>query len=202
LRSKVHVAQRTHVAEKLFFGVRSERNFVQQEPFIDDRQVDSAKKQSEPLVMLMMASAPARGVSAQSRVSRIFFNPTCLGVFQQHAPMPLKNSPNGSSAAFTPRVFHQNGSTLLKKPFQSTRPSKIKANLADLDTLQSLYLSRELAAEKNEERRVELIEAIRHGSAATWKHFNLHGEFDFSDERMVDSMGLAALPKNQAFEQG
>jgi hypothetical protein len=30
--------------------------------------------------------------------------------------------------------------TLLKKPFQSTQPSKIKANLADLTTLQSLYL--------------------------------------------------------------
>ena len=35
----------------------------------------------------------------------------------------------------------------------------------------------------------------RNGSTATWKHFNLHREFDFSDERMVDSMGLA-LPKN------
>jgi TnpA family transposase len=63
-----------------------------------------------------------------------------------------------------------------------------------------LYLSRELAAEKNEKRRTELIEAIRHGSAATWQHCNLHGEFDFSDERMVDSMGLSALPKNPAFE--
>jgi Domain of unknown function (DUF4158) len=30
--------------------------------------------------------------------------------------------------------------TLLKRPFQSTRPSKIRANLADLDTLQTLYL--------------------------------------------------------------
>jgi len=30
--------------------------------------------------------------------------------------------------------------TLLKRPFQSTKPSKIRANLADLDTLQSLYL--------------------------------------------------------------
>lgn len=58
-----------------------------------------------------------------------------------------------------------------------------------------LYLSQELASEKNEERRAELIEAIRNGSVATWKHFNLHGEFDFSDERMVDSMGLA-VPKN------
>ncbi len=58
-----------------------------------------------------------------------------------------------------------------------------------------LYLSRELATEKNEDRRVQLIEAIRNGSVATWAHFNLHGEFDFSDERMVDSIGLA-LPKN------
>ena len=62
-----------------------------------------------------------------------------------------------------------------------------------------LYLSRELIAEKNEERRTELIKAIRNGSAATWKHFNLHGEFDFSDERMVDSMGLA-FSKNFEFE--
>ena len=58
-----------------------------------------------------------------------------------------------------------------------------------------LYLSQELATEKNEKRRAELIEAIRNGSVATWKHFNLHGEFDFSDERMVDSMGLD-VPKN------
>jgi hypothetical protein len=58
-----------------------------------------------------------------------------------------------------------------------------------------LYLSQELATEKNEKRRAELIEAIRNSSVATWKHFNLHGEFDFSDERMVDSMGLA-VPKN------
>ena len=62
-----------------------------------------------------------------------------------------------------------------------------------------LFLSREMAMEKNEKRRAELIEAIRNGSAATWKHYNLHGEFDFSDEQIVDSMGLA-VPKNPAFE--
>lgn len=64
-----------------------------------------------------------------------------------------------------------------------------------------LYLSRQLAAEENEERRAELIEAIRNGSAAIWKHFNLHGEFDFSDERLIDSIGLA-LPKKSTFETG
>jgi hypothetical protein len=53
-----------------------------------------------------------------------------------------------------------------------------------------LYLSRLLAEEKDEERRTALLEAVRNGSAATWAHFNLHGEFDFSDERMVDSMNL------------
>ena len=64
-----------------------------------------------------------------------------------------------------------------------------------------LYLSQELATEKNEKRRAELIEAIRNGSVATWKHFNLHGEFDFSDERMVDSMGLE-VPKKTGLEIG
>jgi hypothetical protein len=24
----------------------------------------------------------------------------------------------------------------------------------------------------------------------TWKHINLHGEYDFSDEKMLDSVGL------------
>jgi hypothetical protein len=58
-----------------------------------------------------------------------------------------------------------------------------------------LYLSQLLAEEKNEERRTVLLEAVRNGSAATWAHFNLHGEFDFSDKRMVDSMNLTP-PKN------
>ena len=58
-----------------------------------------------------------------------------------------------------------------------------------------LYLSRELAAEKNEERKAKLLEAIENGSVMTWAHFNLHGEFDFSDEKMQDSIGLVS-PKN------
>lgn len=39
------------------------------------------------------------------------------------------------------------------------------------------------------------IEAVRTGSISTWKHVNLHGEYDFPDEKMVDSVGLAS-PKN------
>ena len=31
---------------------------------------------------------------------------------------------------------------------------------------------------------------------AAWKHVNLNGEYDFSDEKMEDSVGLEATPKN------
>ena len=60
-----------------------------------------------------------------------------------------------------------------------------------------LYLSRELANEKNEIRKADLLEAIRNGSVVTWAHFNLHGEFDFSDEKMMDSVGLLSPKKKQ-----
>jgi hypothetical protein len=44
-------------------------------------------------------------------------------------------------------------------------------------------------------RSAALIEAIRNGSVATWAHFNPHGEFDFSGERMVYSIGLTPPQK-------
>ena len=58
-----------------------------------------------------------------------------------------------------------------------------------------LYLTRELANEKNEFLKAELLAAIRNGSVVTWAHFNLHGEFDFSDGKMVDSVGLVSPKK-------
>ena len=58
-----------------------------------------------------------------------------------------------------------------------------------------LYLSRMYSAMTDDAKKTELLNAIRHGSIATYGHLNLHGEFDFSDERMLDSIGLA-LPKN------
>lgn len=53
-----------------------------------------------------------------------------------------------------------------------------------------LYLAKELGKENNEERKSELIEAIRNDSVMRWSHFNLHGEYDFSDKKMIDSIGL------------
>jgi hypothetical protein len=56
--------------------------------------------------------------------------------------------------------------------------------------LNSPDLSRELNALDDAERKAELIDAIRNGSVMTWEHINLHGEYDFSDEKMLDSVGL------------
>jgi hypothetical protein len=34
--------------------------------------------------------------------------------------------------------------------------------------------------------------AVRHGSVGTWQHLNLHGEYDFADEKLQDSIRLHA----------
>lgn len=53
-----------------------------------------------------------------------------------------------------------------------------------------LYLSKEIKKETDDERKQELIDTIKNDSAMRWSHFNLGGEYDFSDEKMVDSVGL------------
>ena len=57
-----------------------------------------------------------------------------------------------------------------------------------------LYLSQKIAEEKNPERKREVIDAIKNGSVVTWRHINLHGEYDFSEEKLQDSIGLK-VPK-------
>lgn len=67
-----------------------------------------------------------------------------------------------------------------------------------------LYLTQKLVEAESEERRQELLLAVRNGSVATWQHINLHGEYDFSDEKLQDSIGLHA-PKilaAQGMEKG
>ena len=62
-----------------------------------------------------------------------------------------------------------------------------------------LVLSRQVLGEGDQEQKVELLEAIRNGSVAAWGHINLQGEFDFSDEKMQDSVGLT-VPKKPLFD--
>jgi TnpA family transposase len=55
-----------------------------------------------------------------------------------------------------------------------------------------LYLAQKLSDEENLVRKAELMESIQKGSVATWRHINLHGEYDFSEEKMQDTVGLKA----------
>jgi hypothetical protein len=54
---------------------------------------------------------------------------------------------------------------------------------------------------QTEERRADLMESIKHGSVVSWQHINLHGEYDFSDDKLQDTVGLN-LPKIVGFLQG
>ena len=55
-----------------------------------------------------------------------------------------------------------------------------------------LYLTQKIAETGSEEERQALITAIRNGSVASWQHVNLIGEYDFSEEKLCDSIGLSA----------
>ena len=56
-----------------------------------------------------------------------------------------------------------------------------------------LYLTQKIAQASSEEKKQELLTSIRNGSPVTWQHINLHGEYDFSDEKLQDSVGLNPL---------
>ena len=62
-----------------------------------------------------------------------------------------------------------------------------------------LYLSQKIADESDEDRRQNLIASVRNGSVVSWQHVNLHGEYDFSDEKLQDSVGLH-VPKILEFD--
>ena len=53
-----------------------------------------------------------------------------------------------------------------------------------------LYLSQKLEDIKDTSSREALLEALAHGSAVSWRHLNLLGEYDFSQEKLPDSVGI------------
>jgi hypothetical protein len=55
-------------------------------------------------------------------------------------------------------------------------------------------LTQKLAEIKDPVKREEFPQAVAHGSAAAWGHVNLLGEYDLSEERQRDSIGIQ-LPK-------
>jgi TnpA family transposase len=56
-----------------------------------------------------------------------------------------------------------------------------------------LYLTHKLTkADKTEQEK--LLKALKEGSIITWRHINFYGEYDFSEEKLKDSIGFN-LPK-------
>jgi TnpA family transposase len=53
-----------------------------------------------------------------------------------------------------------------------------------------VYLSQKLAEETDDILREKMIDVIRNGSVITWQHLNLHGEYDFSEKKIKDSVGF------------
>ncbi len=47
------------------------------------------------------------------------------------------------------------------------------------------------------ESRESIINAVAAGSVVSWQHINLLGEYDFSEEKLQDSVGIRT-PKNLA----
>jgi TnpA family transposase len=53
-----------------------------------------------------------------------------------------------------------------------------------------LYLSQKLARTETKEAKDHLMSAITTHSVVSWAHINLLGEYDFSDEKLQDSVGI------------
>lgn len=56
-----------------------------------------------------------------------------------------------------------------------------------------LYLARQLEKANAEVEKENLRHIIRHHSPMTWAHINMLGEYDFSDEKLKDSVGILPL---------
>ena len=61
-----------------------------------------------------------------------------------------------------------------------------------------MYLTQKLKRTENEENRERLLPAVKNHSPISWAHINLLGEYDFSEERMQDSLGVLAYQKVEA----
>jgi hypothetical protein len=60
-----------------------------------------------------------------------------------------------------------------------------------------LYLTQKIAEAPDTETRTALLASVAAGSAVSWRHINLLGEYDFSDEKLRDSVGIRP-PKSLA----
>jgi TnpA family transposase len=53
-----------------------------------------------------------------------------------------------------------------------------------------LYLSQKLADTEDSASREAFVKAVANGSAVSWRHINFLGEYDFSEEKLQDTVGI------------
>src|SRR6476620_817988 len=63
-----------------------------------------------------------------------------------------------------------------------------------------LYLSQKLEDTEDAASREAFLEAVANGSAVSWQHINLLGEYDFSDDKLQDTVGIK--PQNSRTKGG
>ena len=61
-----------------------------------------------------------------------------------------------------------------------------------------LPLSQKIAEESDSEKQYSMLRSVAAGSVVSWRHINLLGEYDFSEEKLRDSFGIKP-PKNHRF---
>ena len=55
-----------------------------------------------------------------------------------------------------------------------------------------LYLSQKIVNAPSAAHKKEILDAVQNGSIVAWRHINFYGEYDFSDEKLRDSVGVTA----------
>lgn len=53
-----------------------------------------------------------------------------------------------------------------------------------------LYLRKKIDEEPQQNKRLDIIKSVKDSSIMAWRHVNLKGEYDFSDEKIKDKYGL------------
>jgi len=53
-----------------------------------------------------------------------------------------------------------------------------------------LYLTQKITEEQDPKRQASMLRSVGAGSVVSWRHINLLGEYDFSEEKLRDSFGI------------
>ncbi len=87
-----------------------------------------------------------------------------------------------SSNKFGKAVFHGNNQEFQ----QSTKEEPLIENA--IICWNYMYLSPKVHDAKSDEVKYNLIQIIKNGSVVAWRHINLQGEYDFSEEVLKNSI--------------